>query len=138
MKDCCGDGQKRTPTRRLSLVAPVGVIAALFSVTLIPAEDSQAPLPAEVTTFVDKNCVGCHRSPTAPAGLDLAALGFNLQDPHSFGRWVRIHDAVRDGAMPPGAKGAGKRPETEAFFIRVPISDLRTPPALKPLNIARF
>src|SRR5262245_58068979 len=89
--------------------AAVMAIAALFQVLgVLSASDAKA--------FIEKNCTTCHRSPNAPAGLDLSSLTFDLNNADTFGRWVRIHDAVRDGAMPPGGKGPAARPESEAFL----------------------
>lgn len=73
-----------------------------------------AELPAEARALLDKSCVGCHQGAKAPAGLDLKALEFRLEDVHTFGRWVRAHDAVRAGAMPPG--GGLKAPERAALL----------------------
>ncbi len=71
---------------------------------------SAGELPADARNFLNANCTGCHRGPSAPGALDLSALAFNLDDAHLFNRWVRVHDAVRTGAMPPKANPAG-RPE---------------------------
>jgi len=94
-------------------------LAALFSILSslsLFAADANAPLPSDAKAFIDKTCIGCHRSPNAPAGLDLTLLAFDLTDAHTFETWVRIHDAVRNGAMPPGGKNAVKPAEREAFL----------------------
>lgn len=57
--------------------------------------------PADVSAIIAKSCTGCHQGETAAAGIDLSRLGFDLSNPHAFGQWVRVHDAVRDGRMPP-------------------------------------
>jgi hypothetical protein len=80
-----------------------------------PVEAAVA-LPGNARAFVDKNCVACHKGEKAPGGLDLTALAFDLNDTHTFGRWVRIHDQVRDGAMPPGGTGKLPRVERDAFL----------------------
>jgi hypothetical protein len=67
-----------------------------------------APVPADAKAFLDKNCVACHRGANAPGGLDLTSLAFDLGDTHTYGRWVRIHDQVQAGAMPPTGSPAGK------------------------------
>lgn len=59
-------------------------------------------LPLDARAFLTKNCAGCHQGAKAPAALDLAALAFDLNDAHLHSRWVRVHDAVRSGSMPPG------------------------------------
>ena len=79
-----------------------------FILFLICVAAFAGELPPDARAFIDKNCAGCHRGDKAPAALDLTALSFNLDDPHTYSRWVRIHDAVRDGIMPPKAKPDGR------------------------------
>jgi len=74
-------------------------------------------VPADTRAFLDKNCIFCHRGGNAPGGLDLTSLAFNLNDVNNFGRWTRVHDQVRSGAMPPGKALA--RPERDAFLKSV-------------------
>jgi hypothetical protein len=81
-----------------------------------PAANSAAPiLPASAKAFLGKNCVVCHRSETAPAGLDLTAINFRLDDANTFGQWVRIHDAVQQGVMPKGAPDSVSPAQRRAF-----------------------
>lgn len=54
-----------------------------------------------VDSFLAQHCVGCHSGQTREGGLDLAALSRDVSDPQGFARWVRIHDRVRAGEMPP-------------------------------------
>jgi hypothetical protein len=88
--------------------------ALLFCATL-PLWAGTAPdaLPPDARTFLDKHCVGCHRTANAPAGFDLTAQAFRMDDANTFARWVRIHDAVRGGMMPPG--GGLQKAERELF-----------------------
>ncbi len=58
-----------------------------------------------VTDYVGKNCVGCHQGQRAPFGLDFTKLDLDFADREKASRWVRIHDAVANGSMPPGGKG---------------------------------
>ncbi|MBK9168830.1 MAG: DUF1592 domain-containing protein [Bryobacterales bacterium] len=85
------------------------VFAFFLSALLVCANEP----PAEMRAFLGKNCVACHGPEKPPAGLNLAALPFRLDDPHARTQWVRVHDAVRDGAMPPGG---GKTPERQRFL----------------------
>ena len=82
------------------------VILAAFSLRA-------ATLPSEARTFLDKNCAGCHQSAKAPAGFDLKTMAFDLNDAHLYSRWVRVHDAVQKGVMPPAGLSA---PERAAFL----------------------
>src|SRR6266853_909534 len=76
----------------------LGLLAYGLGPALAQPDIKRVPAPARA--FIDKNCISCHQSAGAPAGLDLTALAFDLDDAQSFGRWVRIHDVVRDGVMP--------------------------------------
>lgn len=79
------------------------MILLLFAAAAFAGE-----LPPEARAFLDKNCAGCHRGDKAAAALDLTTLPFRLDDAHIFSRWIRVHDAVRDGIMPPKTKPAGR------------------------------
>lgn len=70
---------------------------------LAAGTDLPRPAPGAVPAIVSKSCAGCHQGETASAGIDLTKLGFDLSNPHTFSQWVRVHDAVRDGRMPPAA-----------------------------------
>ncbi len=65
---------------------------------------------AQDRAFVEKHCVECHEGADAKGGLDLAGLAF---DAKSFGAWVKVHDRVRDGEMPPPKKA---RPDATSFL----------------------
>lgn len=92
--------------------------------TALAAGNAPYPLPVPAKVFLDKNCVGCHRGSNPPAGLNLTSLRFDLEDPQTLARWVRIHDQVRDGQMPPGGKTAIRYPERAAFLkaIKAPMN----------------
>ncbi|MBY0231524.1 MAG: hypothetical protein K2W96_19740 [Gemmataceae bacterium] len=47
--------------------------------------------------FLDKHCSGCHSAETRKGGLDLSR-------PLDAARWVRVHDRLAAGEMPPGKK----------------------------------
>ncbi len=57
--------------------------------------------PAPVATVIKQSCNACHQGPFAPMGLDFTTLDFNLANQETRSRWVRIHDAVHSGTMPP-------------------------------------
>ncbi|MBL8214180.1 MAG: DUF1592 domain-containing protein [Bryobacterales bacterium] len=90
-------------------------VALLAALALSAAELPPAPVPSTARAFLDQRCTACHKGAKAPAGLDLTALRFDLNDTHTFERWVRIHDQVRDGAMPPKGTPALGAAERGAF-----------------------
>lgn len=58
-------------------------------------------LPEELTTLFDNHCVVCHDDAQATGGLNLLSLEWDLEDPHITGVWVKIHDRLASGEMPP-------------------------------------
>jgi hypothetical protein len=51
--------------------------------------------------FLQTHCADCHTGEEAEAGFDLSKLGTDLLEPAITERWVRIHDRVAAGEMPP-------------------------------------
>src|SRR5580658_3681925 len=72
--------------------------------------------PVAVRSFISTNCAPCHNSKIKQSNLDLTTLPFDTGDPANFARWVRIHDRVRDGEMPP-MKTASLTPAVRAAFL---------------------
>jgi hypothetical protein len=119
MKNSRCDYDKRIQPRKLRLAPHLVVIAALFPILWqlnLFAENAHSPLPSDAKLFIEKSCTGCHRSPNPPAGLDLTLQSFDLTNAQTFGTWVRIHDAVLAGTMPPGGKNSPKPAERETFL----------------------
>lgn len=72
------------------------------------------PLTASPVLFLERHCYECHDPDTEKGGVDLTEL--TLDAPHP-GVWVRVHDAVARGEMPPKKK---TRPPADeiADFLR--------------------
>ncbi|MCX6856703.1 MAG: DUF1592 domain-containing protein [Verrucomicrobia bacterium] len=81
----------------------------LFALLILSAHVHAAA--KDITSFIDQHCVDCHDSDVKKGGLDLTSLSFDLTDRSSFDTWVKVHDAVTDGEMPPKKK---PRPEPKA------------------------
>jgi hypothetical protein len=60
-----------------------------------------APVPKPVKALIDNNCSDCHDADTLKADLDLTALAFEPGDPANLALWVKVHDRVAAGEMPP-------------------------------------
>ena len=54
--------------------------------------------------FLEQHCIECHDAETRKGGLDLTSLKFYLDDAKAFELWVKVHDRVSDGEMPPKKK----------------------------------
>ena len=64
---------------------------------ILPLPVSAAPMP-----FFEKHCFECHDSASKQAGLDLSKL--EPPSAENFGKWVKIHDRIESGEMPPKAQ----------------------------------
>ena len=76
------------------------LIALLSLGCLLPAP-AGAQVPGEVAALVKNYCVDCHSGKKPKAGLNLAALKFNAAEPSTLAAWIRVHDKMADGEMPP-------------------------------------
>lgn len=89
-------------------------LAAVALAVALPC--AHAASSAVVDLFVHQHCVECHDADTKKGGLDLTALKFDLAEKPSFDAWVKIHDRVRDGEMPPKKKARPEAKAREAFI----------------------
>ncbi|HTU18407.1 MAG TPA: DUF1592 domain-containing protein [Gemmataceae bacterium] len=62
---------------------------------------------AEPTAFFKTYCHRCHDATLKKGGLDLTALKVEPSNPENFARWLKVHDRIASGEMPPRKK---KRP----------------------------
>jgi hypothetical protein len=83
------------------LLALVGAILGL-------ALSSHAASEPNLVAFTDRYCTSCHNDVDKEGGLDLSALKYEPGNAENFGTWVKVHDRVQAGEMPPKEK---KRPE---------------------------
>lgn len=60
-----------------------------------------ADLPETLGTLFRNHCVECHDGEAAEGGLNLQSLDWNPEDPHVTGIWVKVHDRLASGEMPP-------------------------------------
>ncbi|MFT5327867.1 MAG: hypothetical protein ACI8P0_005773 [Planctomycetaceae bacterium] len=77
--------------RSLLLVMPL----TGFLPAIVTAQDQ---LPKQ---FLAQHCYECHDNDTQEGGLNLTALPVELSDAGNFARWVKIHDRIKSGEMPP-------------------------------------
>ncbi|MBL8798413.1 MAG: DUF1592 domain-containing protein [Planctomycetia bacterium] len=58
--------------------------------------------------YFEDHCYSCHDAKVKKGDLDLTALQADLTKPENFLRWVKVHDRIESGEMPP--KGKRKPP----------------------------
>ena len=85
---------------------PTTCLIVAFFLWAIPSAAAQVLSP-----FLENNCLDCHDAETKKAGLDLSALAATGAKPAQFDTWVKVHDRVAAGEMPPKQK---PRPDPDA------------------------
>jgi hypothetical protein len=80
--------------------------------------------PSPLRAFLKKHCADCHLDGADKGGLDLDRIPRDLRDAETLRRWVRIHDRVDAGEMPPPKKGRVAAAE-RADFLRALGAELR-------------
>ncbi len=85
-------------------------------ITLLFATSALSAKPAD---FFDTHCIECHDAETKKGGLDLAALKQNLGDADNFALWVKIHDRIESGEMPPKKKARPAAAEVKAVIAEL-------------------
>ncbi len=75
------------------------------------AEGDPALLP-----FLENHCYDCHDSVTHKGRFDLEALSGNLSDPTAMAAWVKVHDRLTSGEMPPKKKNTPPEEESAPFL----------------------
>ncbi|MCY2964192.1 MAG: DUF1587 domain-containing protein, partial [Planctomycetota bacterium] len=83
----------RTLRRATDGIAFVAMIAL--------AQPSSGNAQETRTPFLAKHCQSCHAGDSPASGLDLASLKFDPASSENFALWVRIHDRIQSGEMPP-------------------------------------
>jgi hypothetical protein len=65
--------------------------------------------------FLEQHCFQCHDTDTREGGLDLTGLAFDTASADSFATWVKVHDRIAAGEMPP--KEEPRPPEAERTAV---------------------
>jgi cytochrome c551/c552 len=63
-------------------------------------------LPKSVQASFEQHCLECHDAETKKGGLNLEKLGTQFGDAAQFEAWLKVHDRIRAGEMPPKKKKA--------------------------------
>lgn len=88
----------------------VSVGALLFLVGTAPPAAGASP-----NDFFTKYCVDCHNGDRRKGNLDIAALKPDFADVETFARWVKVHDRIATGEMPPKKKERPQADEVKAI-----------------------
>src|SRR5262245_59125124 len=69
---------------------------------------------AQPATFFETHCYSCHDATVKKGGLDLAALKVEPANADNFARWLKVHDRIESGEMPPRNKARPSAAESAA------------------------
>lgn len=67
----------------------------------LAVETPRPPGIAEIHELLRQSCLECHDEASAEGGFDLASLPWEPRKPQNRNRWIRVHDRVQRGEMPP-------------------------------------
>src|SRR5262249_14616486 len=107
------------PGMRLSpitLSSRCGLVLLLPALLAIPAPLRAANAP--LRQFLDTYCMSCHDGQVKKGGPALAALPDDFKNPSSFDKWVKVHDRIRAGEMPPRARKTRPQPAETAAALK--------------------
>src|SRR5437764_14103517 len=77
---------------------PLLAITILLLVGSVRAQDT---FRTKIKPFLDAYCVVCHGPDVKKAGLRLDELNPDFVDPKTIALWIKAHDKIVTGAMPP-------------------------------------
>ncbi|MFM2002412.1 MAG: hypothetical protein RI963_1838, partial [Planctomycetota bacterium] len=93
-------------------------IASLFLLAVLAVAFTQ-PVSADQGPFLGAHCFGCHDPETKSGGLDLTTLQADVDDPVAFAKWVKVHDRVASGEMPPRDEPRPDAAESKRFLTEL-------------------
>ena len=117
MKTSCRSAATSVRSPRVRRFRPASIVGAL-SLFLVGANTLPAATPfgqAETADFTDRHCSSCHNDVDKEGGLDLTSLNYTPSDANNFLNWVKVHDRVQAGEMPPKEKKRPAAGELNAF-----------------------
>lgn len=85
------------------MVRLLAVAVLVLPAMLAVVEPAAATVPAPSREFFEQHCIACHDADTKEGGLDLTSLPLDAA-PDAFHTWVRVHDRIAAGEMPPAGE----------------------------------
>lgn len=78
--------------------------------------DDRAGALGVIKPFLEKYCIDCHGPDSQRGGLRLDTLSGDLRDQTAMSTWIKIHDKVSAGAMPPKKKSQPPKADSESLL----------------------
>lgn len=94
------------------ILSHVSIVMLLFLSGATFAEDVVG-LKAE---FLTEHCFACHSGSESEAGLNLEQLDYQSGDHENLATWIKIHDRIQAGEMPPPDEAQPERSEVVPFL----------------------
>src|SRR6187549_4090988 len=92
----------------------------LLIVPLVVAASFDTNAFADTNEFFKQHCLECHDKDTHEGNLDLSSLKLDPANPENFAHWVKVHDRIERGEMPPN-----KQPKPPAAEVANVLKSLR-------------
>lgn len=94
------------------MLAPLRCVVFIIAAAV---SASAAPPFNGAEEFLQKNCAACHSGTAPKARLDLTKLAYDPANPDNFTTWVKVHDRVSAGEMPPAGMPKPTAASTKQF-----------------------
>lgn len=78
-------------------------VGAVVAAALLAVAATHADEPV-IVAFLDRHCTVCHDDSKAEGELNLLELAFAPEESGNRAKWIRIHDRIESGEMPPPGK----------------------------------
>jgi len=116
---CCQSIWSLAPFSLRLCVSAANPISGLFLVGCLALSNGLSAADQR-SQFLQTHCSECHDAETKKGDFDLATLGNDPAKPETFAAWIKVHDRVASGEMPPRKRT--KRPsasEADAFVSQL-------------------
>lgn len=98
------------------MIPPRQSVSLAVAVLLGVAPLRGAEPPAVASSFLDRYCTACHNEVELKGRLDLETLAYDPESSANLALWVKIHDRVKAGEMPPKEKRRPDEARTREFL----------------------
>ena len=98
---------------KCNLPFPIVAVALLASLGNLSAQDPAATFKLRVEPLLEAHCLDCHGPDVQKAGLRLDRLSADLRDEKTEAVWVKVHDKLLTGEMPPKKRERPAKDELE-------------------------
>lgn len=87
--------------------------------------DLAATAESKLSPFFTKHCIECHDADTKKGGLEITSLPPAASSAENFARWVKVHDRIASGEIPPKKKAWSKTARLNATPSARRVSDFK-------------